>query len=274
MALARIPGFIVLLAVGIAGITGGGLGASAADEADVAELPAKAYLANVQRTANAASEVAEVRMSLIEAGGRTRHREATIYQQQRANGRMARLIRFHSPPEMAGAAVLALENVAQDDDWWIYIPAYHTTRRIAAVNRSDPYMGTDFSYEDLTDLRLDDYDFAFLGWETIDGVRCRRLEVRPSNEVADASQYGRLLYWIDPQRWLYPRAVLFGRDGEPLKEVRNSGAVNVAGAWRWSRTEMLDRRSAHRTILEVESRRIGEELPARLFTERALRRAG
>ncbi|MCK4413581.1 MAG: outer membrane lipoprotein-sorting protein [Candidatus Eisenbacteria sp.] len=239
------------------------------------DLPAREWMANVQRAANATTGVAEMRMSLIGPGGRTRHREATAYEKRRANGRMARLIRFHSPPEMAGAAVLALENVERDDDWWIYIPAYHTTRRIAPANRSDPYMGTDFSYEDLTDLRLDDYDFALMGWETIDGIPCRQLEARPANSaVAEASRYGRLRYWIDPDRWIYPRAVLYGHDGEPLKEVRNSQPITIDGQWRWSRTEMHGLRKDHRTILEIRERRIGEPLPERLFTERALRRPG
>jgi hypothetical protein len=214
-------------------------------------------------------------MSLLDASGQAHRRETTIYQKQCQNGRMARVTRFHTPPEMAGAGVLALENVDRDDDWWIYLPAYHTTRRISSGNRGDTYMGTDFSYEDLADLRLDEYDFRLTGWAEVEGVRCRVLEARPrAPEVVQHSLYSKRVYYVDPERFTYARAVLYGRDGQPLKEARHAQPVSADGRWRWDRTELRNLRTGHATVLEVRARRWEEEIPDRIFSERALRRPG
>ncbi len=236
---------------------------------------AREMMRRIQTMAAGPHEVTELTMTLVDSTGVARHRETTIYQKQRANGRMARLTRFHTPPEMAGAGVLALENTDRDDDWWIYLPAYHTTRRIAARNCGDTYMGTDFSYEDLTDLRLEDHAFAILGWREVAGVRCRLLEVRPvAGGAREHSLYSRRVYFVDPTRDVYVGAVFYGRDGEPLKEVRNSEPVRIGDRWRWNRTEMRNLRTRHRTVLEVHERRWEDDLPDRIFSERSLRRPG
>lgn len=239
------------------------------------DTAARELMRAVQEMAAAPHEIIELTMTLIDAGGQTHQRETTIYQQQRDSGRMARVTRFHTPPEMAGAGVLAIENVGRDDDWWIYLPAYHTTRRISSGNRGDTYMGTDFSYEDLTDLRLDEYDFALGGWIEIEGVRCRELEARPrAEDVVRHSLYSRRVYYVDPARAICPRAIFYGRDGRPLKEIHYARAVSAGGRWRWDRTEMRNVRTGHATILDVRERRWQDPIPDRIFSERALRRPG
>lgn len=239
------------------------------------EDAARELMRAVQAMSAAQHEIIELTMSLVDASGQTHERETTIYQQQRQSGRMARVTRFHTPPEMAGAGVLALENEDRDDDWWIYLPAYHTTRRISSGNRGDTYMGTDFSYEDLTDLRLDDYDFRLEGWAEVEGVRCRVLEAHPrAPGLQQHSLYSRRVYYIDPDRLICPRAVFYGRDGQPLKEARHARPVSVGGRWRWDWTELRNLRTGHATVLEVRERRWQDPIPERLFTERALRRPG
>jgi len=245
--------------------------AFAADDADAA----RELMRQVQEMSAAPHEIVELTMSLVDSAGTTRRRETTIYQKQRDNGRMARVTRFHTPPEMAGAGVLALENVDRDDDWWIYLPAYHTTRRIASANRGDTYMGTDFSYEDLTDLRLDEYEFSLAGWVDVDGVNCRVLEARPrAAGLREQSLYSHRVYYVDPVRFICPRAVFYGRDGQPLKEARNSEPAAVGGRWRWDRSELRNLRTGHATVIEVRERRWDEAIPDRIFSERALRRPG
>jgi uncharacterized protein len=236
---------------------------------------ARELMRQVQEMAAAPHEIIELTMSLTDSAGTTRQRETTIYQKQRETGRMARVTRFHTPPEMAGAGVLALENIDRDDDWWIYLPAYHTTRRIAAANRGDTYMGTDFSYEDLTDLRLDDYEFSLSGWAEVESTNCRVIEARPqAPSLREQSLYSRRVYYVDPVRHICPRVVLYGRDGQPLKEARSSQPITAGERWRWERTELHNVRTGHSTVIEVRERRWEESIPDRIFTERALRRPG
>jgi hypothetical protein len=235
----------------------------------------RACMHRIQQEARASTEIIEAVMTLTDASGRSRNRRATFYQKQRSPTCMARLIRFHSPPELAGAAVLSLENADREADWWIYVPTYHVTRRIPSRNRSEAFMGTDMSYEDLTDLRLDHYTFRLAGADTIEDIACRLLEAQPvESSGMSYSQYGRLVYWVEESRPLYRKAVLYGHDGAPIKEVRNSEAVMVGVTWRWTKTEVITLETNHRTLVYVKDRRIGVPIPDRVFTERALRRSG
>lgn len=232
------------------------------------------WMDRIQTEAAGPDERVEATMVLIEADGSRRARTTTMYQKDIAPGRTARRTEFSSPPEMAGSALLAIENLDRPDDWWIYLPAYHTTRRIAAANRGETYMGTDFSYEDLTDMDLGSYRFAWIGEEILEGVGCRLLEARPATEEERAgSLYGRRVYWVEKGKPVWRKVVLYGRDGSPLKQATNTSPVTSGGRLRWDITEMRDLASGHATRIEVRARRL-EPLPERLFTERSLRRPG
>jgi hypothetical protein len=234
----------------------------------------RVWMDRIQQEAAGPDERVEATMVLIDADGARRARATVIYQKDLAPGRTARRTEFSSPPEMAGSALLAVENLDRADDWWIYLPSYHTTRRIAAANRGETYMGTDFSYEDLTDIDLDAYRFSWVGEETIDGIECRLLEARTeSEEERSGSVYGRRVYWVEKGRPVWRRALFYGRDGAPCKEATNDALVTSGGRLRWNVSEMRDLASGHRTRIEVSGRRL-DPLPERLFTERSLRRPG
>ncbi|MDM7917063.1 MAG: outer membrane lipoprotein-sorting protein [Candidatus Eisenbacteria bacterium] len=231
----------------------------------------RAAFERIQQEASGADERTEATMTLLDAGGSRHARAAIFLQKTLAAGRTARRIEFRSPPEMEGCSLLAIENEERGPDWWIYLPAYHTTRRIASADRGETYMGTDYSYEDLTDLRAGDHAFAWIGEEMVDGVACRKLEVRPLALPAnEASLYSRKVYWVEKDRPVWRRALLYGRDGQERKEARNSEPVIAGGRARWNRTELRDLRSGHVTQIVVQNRRF-DALPERLFTERSLR---
>jgi hypothetical protein len=128
----------------------------------------------------AQDELAEITLELIEAGGRVRERTATFYIKTRDAGNDMRLFRFHSPPDMANAGILTIEQDDRDSDQWLYLPAYHASRRIASANRGDTWMGTDFAYEDMTDPKTEQYEYRMLGAERIGDLDCRIIEAVPS----------------------------------------------------------------------------------------------
>ena len=73
-----------------------------------------------------------------------RERTGTVYERQAARGALdkMRLISFHSPADIKGSGVLTIEHSDRKNDRWLYLPAYHTTRRISPANRGDRYMST------------------------------------------------------------------------------------------------------------------------------------
>lgn len=236
-------------------------------------LDAKELMRRVQQQNGAADEMVDVEMTLIDAGGRRHERTATLYQKQKSDRNNMRMIRFHSPPDLAKHAVLTIENSDRDDDMWAFMPAYHTVRRIASANRSDTYMGTDFSYEDLIDRKLDEYQFKTLRKEEYNGTACTVVESLPAApKLKEETGYSKTISWIDPEKYLLLKAEFYDRDQKLLKVLTNSDLQQYGAKYRFQRTEMVNVQIDHRTLIEVQSRKINAGLPAKIFTVRYLKR--
>lgn len=224
---------------------------------------------------SASDEVVEMAMRLIDSEGQMRQRTATLYTQKKTGEDARRLIRFHTPPDMAKSGVLTLEHRDRDADQWFYLPAYHTSRRIASANRSDTYMGTDLSYEDITDPKLEQFDYRSLGTERLQDTEWWVIDAIPIDPTLKAeSGYSRIVYWIDPDKSVALKIEYYDRAGELFKRLTNAGLEPIGRYHRWKTAEMHDLRRQHRTILEVSNRRVDQGVEDRYFTVRYLERGG
>lgn len=234
-----------------------------------------ALIRQVQRNMSPADESVDFDMRLIENGGAVSHRKARFSQRQKEPGTTSdlKLIRFTSPPEMDGSAVLTIENSDRADDQWLYLPAYHTSRKIPSSNRADRYMGTDFFYEDVSDDKVEEFSFTDKGGEEIEGRRYAIIEQVPVAEsVIAESAYGRKVLWVDPERLVIRRTDFFDKQDNLIKREESSGAEQVEGRWRWTKNQMLDLRINHRTEIDYFNRRLNQGIGEALFTVRSLER--
>src|SRR5688572_10793445 len=160
---------------------------------------ARETMRRVLMDSRAEDEVASVLMELIDANGRVRRRTTTISSKKRQGGQSARLIRFHEPPDLARAAILTVDHADRDADQWIYLPAYHAARRVAAANRGDTWMGTDLTYEDITDTNVEQYEYMTLRREQLDNVPCVVIAALPiDRKLREQSAYSKTIFWVDP----------------------------------------------------------------------------
>jgi uncharacterized protein len=245
-------------------------GLAAGQSVDPAEL-----MRRVQRQNAAPDERVDFTMQLIDSPGQVRERTGTVYERQVAAGSLdeMRLIRFHSPPDFEGSGVLTIEHPDRDNDQWIYLPAYHTTRRIAPANRSDRYMGTDFLYEDIMRAKVEEYRHTRRGEETIDGARCQVIEAVPTAErLRRETAYSKTLYWVDPVRDVILRADYHDRNGGLFKRLTVAGIEEVSGKARWRVVRVEDFARRHVTTVQYHDRSIGSGVPERYFTEQYLKR--
>jgi hypothetical protein len=202
-------------------------------------------------------------------------RTGVVYERQVAPGGLdeMRLIRFQSPADIQGSGVLTIEHPDRDSDQWLYLPAYHTTRRIASANRGDRYMGTDFLYEDIMREKIEEYAYRSAGEETLDGIPCRVIEATPAaDRLASESAYARKRIWIDPARDLILRVDYTNRAGQVFKRLTVTATEKVAGKNRWRSVRMQDMERQHETTMDYAGRRIDEGVPESLFTESSLKR--
>jgi len=225
-----------------------------------------------QRRTN--SEKVDIVMTLIDNQGKKWIRTGRFYMARKDSENDVRLFHFFTPPELAKSGILTIENSSGVHDQWLYLPAYHTTRRIAGGNRGEKYMGTDFFYEDIIRIRVDEYKIIELRKEVKDGINSVVLEGIPvADRLKEESAYSKIIWWVDPQKKTMLGAKYFDKKGNVLKLLENSDLEFVKGHYIWKKQLMFDVQNNHKTILEFGKKEIDEPISPDMFTLRYLKRA-
>ena len=110
------------------------------------------------------------------------------------------LIVFDQPRDVKGTALLTYTHKAGSDDQWLYLPALKRVKRIASSNKSGPFMGSEFAYEDLSSQEVEKYTYKYLRDETFDGDEehaGKTVFVIERFPVDEKSGYTRQLVWMD-----------------------------------------------------------------------------
>jgi len=92
------------------------------------------------------------------------------------------LVVFESPNDIKGTALLSHARILEPDDQWLFLPALKRVKRISSANKSGPFVGSEFAFEDFTALELNKYDYAWLREEALDGVQNDVVERTPRYE--------------------------------------------------------------------------------------------
>lgn len=178
---------------------------------------------------------------------------------------------FDTPADVKGTAFLSHTHSRRPDDQWLYLPALKRVKRISSANKSGPFMGSEFAYEDLTSQEIDKYTYTWLRDEALDGRAAFVIERIPTYQH---SGYTRQLAWID-QDWYQPLKVEFyDRKGDLLKTLTAHDYRQYMGRyWRASRMEMINHQTGKSTTLNWTDYRFGTGLRDQDFEQAALKRA-
>jgi outer membrane lipoprotein-sorting protein len=126
------------------------------------------------------------------------------------------LIVFQSPPDIQGTSLLSHAKILEPDDQWLYLPALKRVKRISSVNKSGPFVGSEFAFEDFTAQELNKYGYKFLRTEEYGGLPCDVVEWVPKYEY---SGYTRLIGWVDQEVHQLRKVEFYDRRDELLKTV-------------------------------------------------------
>ncbi len=207
-------------------------------------------------------ETSTMEMRIIDSRDRVRTRNLTMYTFS-ADDEDKSLAVFNSPADVRGTGLLS---ITEDGNTLqlLYLPALGRTQSISGSQRTERFMGSDFTYEDLGNQDPDDFDFELLE----DTGEIIRIEAIPKTE----SQYDRIIYHIDPDRFILLKSEYF-YGGDQIKELTASEYNEVRdGIWRPDKMVMRDLKNNRRTELVWSERSFDEEIPDRYFTERHLQR--
>lgn len=118
---------------------------------------------------------------LVTTRGSSRREQKMAMISGRFDGTEKRLIRFVEPADIRGTGFLTFDHDTGDDDMWLFLPALGKSRRIVSGEKAKSFMGSEFTYMDMTQFDPDDFIYALAGRETVDGRECWLVEQRPAS---------------------------------------------------------------------------------------------
>jgi len=213
---------------------------------------------------------ANLTMILINANGDQRVRE--IKQFSRDFGKVEKKIMFFiKPADVRNTSFMnwSYDDPNKDDDQWIYLPALKKVKRISSDSKSDYFMGSDFTYDDLGDRHPDQDDHKLLREETVDGEACYVVESIPKDEDY---MYSRTVTWIIKDKWIGLKKEFYDEDEELLKTLSVKKYEKIKDFWTILHSEMHNVQKDHTTKMQLENMVIDGGVPDNKFTERMMRR--
>lgn len=178
---------------------------------------------------------------------------------------------FDRPRDVEGTAFLSFSHATGNDDQWLYLPALSRVKRISTSNKSGPFMGSEFSYEDISSQEVEEYTYRWLRDEQLDGVDAYVVEQVP---VDRNSGYSKLVTWVDMAEFRPLKVEFYDRRASLLKTLVYSGYNQYLGQyWRADQMSMENHQTGKSTVLEWTGYEFGTGLTDRDFDQNSLKRA-
>jgi len=186
-----------------------------------------------------------------------------------SHGMSKSVLRFVAPAEVKGVALLVVNHPDRSSDQWMWTPAIARERRIAMQDRSQRFLGTDFSFEDLEERDTSQFTYKMMAQEPIDGAMCWKIESRPKQ--TKVSQYAYSFVWIRQDNYVVVQIENYGKD-KMVRRAKYGDVQRVQNIWTPQTIEMFDVGRNSRTLLKLERLQYNIPMKDEDFTLLALQR--
>lgn len=179
---------------------------------------------------------------------------------------------FDAPGDVRGTALLTWSHKTEDDDQWLFLPAIKRVKRITSNNQSGPFMGSEFSFEDLSSQEVEKYTYLYLREEACPHLagQCHLLERKPVNK---SSGYRRQLVWLDQVAYRVDQVDYYDRKDSLLKRLSNRQYTQYKDRfWRPLESQMENLQTGKQTLLTWDEIQFGVGVNASDFNADALSR--
>ncbi len=179
---------------------------------------------------------------------------------------------FDQPRDVKGTAFLSFTHALEPDDQWLYLPALKRVKRISSRNKSGPFMGSEFSYEDMSSQEVAKYSYKWLRDEPAEGRDTHVIERYPAYK---SSGYTRQIVWMDKLMYQPLKVEFYDRKDSLLKTLTLHDYQQFLDQpyWRPSRAEMINHQTGKSTTLTWSKRQFRTGLTDRDFDKNSLKRA-
>ncbi len=262
----RFGGSAVLIACGMLAV-----GASFAAEAP----DARAIMKAVDERDDGDDGISDLEMILIDKRGNERVRRIRLFVKDFGKDDY-QLMFFLEPADVKDTGFLTYDydDEDRDDDQWLYLPALKKTKRIATGDKSGSFMGSDFSYADLTSRPLKNYDYRLLQEGEVDGAPVWIIEAIPrTEEEIDETGATKTVSFVRKDNYVVVRAKTWLKKGGRNKYLEVKSLERIDGIWVPTEMHMTTKKGKkvlHKTVLKNENVRFNQDLAEDLFSTRQL----
>jgi len=206
----------------------------------------------------------QAEMILIDEDGKEETREIIMFEKDEEDDKITMLMRFLSPKSVKGVTLLSIEN---GDKIYLYMPAYQKPRRIAGSSKQENFMGTDFSYEDLSmDYQNDDYEKKLIE-ETEQGFV---IEIIPNDEELS---YSKFILYVNKEKFYLESVEFYNLNGEHTKTLKiKEVEFDDEGKFTPMKMELTNLVDNHQTRMNIKEIEYNLDLSDSFFTIRTLQK--
>ncbi len=211
-----------------------------------------------------------VMMKLISKGGQERVRELTMLRKNYgvSGGEQKYFMYFFQPADVKDMTFMVYKYPAKDDDRWLFVPAINMVRRIAAQDKSSSFVGSDFTYEDVSGRDVEDDTHEIMKEEKLGANDCFVIKSTPKKADVD---YSYKLSWIDKGNFLPLKDEYYDKKGELYRVFTADEIKDVKGFPTVTKRIMKNLLSGHRTETTFTKADYNIGIEDNLFSERFLK---
>lgn len=213
---------------------------------------------------------ARVMMKLISRGGQERLREMTMLRKNYgpAGGEQKYFIYFFQPADVKDMTFMVYKYPGRDADRWLFVPALSMVRRIAAKDKYSSFVGSDFTYEDVSGRNLEDDTHAVVREEKYAARDCYVVKSTPK---AGDMEYSYKISWIEKSGFLPVKEEYYSKRGELYKVFTADEIRSVKGFPTVTKRTMKNLQSGHMTEVTYTKTDYNIGIEDSLFSERFLK---
>lgn len=229
-----------------------------------ADITGKQIVENVDNTPVADDARLLMTMTLTNSQGQSIERQMWSWKQ----GTTKTALVFLAPDDVKGTSFLTIELPDYSNDMWLYLPSLGLTKHIDADSKSQNFMGSDFTYDDMGHRNIADYDYEILREETYDGNHVYVVKATAHNP--EEAGYSHMISWIRDDIWKPVKVEYYDLSGNLEKIQTNSEIKKIDGYWAISKMEMENVQTKHKTVVTMTKIEVNTGVPAEVFTSEGL----
>ena len=221
------------------------------------------------------NQTSNMQMVLIDKRGKQRVRELRSFRKDKDPDDLSMMF-FLSPADVEDTGFLTydFDDADRDDDQWLYLPALKKTKRIASSDKSGSFMGSDFSYADMTERPLEKYEYQLLKEGELDGHPVWIIQSTPiDDDEIDETGYTKSIQFVRKDNYVVIQAKIWVKKGKRNKYMKVEELEQIEGIWVptvMTMTTKKGKQTLHKTILRTSDVKFNQDLDFDMFSVRGL----